>query len=162
MNEFTKIAILNAIKIEKASYDLYRLAANSAIQSETVELFNNLASEEFEHMVGFIDLYPGDKSEITSLINGISIRSKLNLSDLQTIRNCSDYRKQVLSIAMKEEQFCIDLYTTCISLIHIPEVNNVFKKALEETKQHFDTIEAEYACSMGMVNDSDINTYVRE
>ena len=33
---------------------------------------------------------------------------------------------------------------------------------MNETRQHLETIEAEYAFSMGMVNDSDMDTYVRE
>jgi rubrerythrin len=162
MNEFTKLAILNAIKIEKASYDFYRLAAACAKDAETTTLLNNLASEEFEHLVGFVKLYPGAKSDITSLTSGISGSFNINPSEHQNLHNNLDNREMVLSIAMKEERSCIELYSTYVATIRDQEVHDMFKKALDETKNHLDTIDAEYAFCMGMVNDADIDTYVRE
>lgn len=53
-------------------------------------------------------------------------------------------------------------YSTYLATIRIPEVHAMFQRAYDETVNHLETIEAEYAHSMGMVNDAEMGTYVRE
>ena len=46
--------------------------------------------------------------------------------------------------------------------IAAPEARAIFELNARETRNHYELIEAEYARLMGMVHESDIDTYVRE
>jgi rubrerythrin len=161
MDEYTKRAILSAIRFEKMSHDFYLLAASKATEPETSKLLMKIAFEEFEHMAGFIRLYP-DESEIIPLLNGVSDLKTLCYQELLTKINNIKTRKEVFAIAIKEEQSCIEQYSSIIDSVRIPEVQGLFKKALHETEQHLETMEAEYARCLGMVDDSETDIYVRE
>jgi len=43
-----------------------------------------------------------------------------------------------------------------------PDVRKVFEQNATSTDHHFQIIESEYARLMGMVHETDIDTYVRE
>ena len=162
MDELTKAAILNAIKTEKKSYDFYYLAASQVADPESRNLLMKLADEEFEHLEGFIRLYPKGERDFTGLLDKDLEISKLCCSKLPADRSKFSSLKDALSIAIDEEKSCIELYSTFIASIRMPAVHDMFKKALVETEQHLETIEAEYAQCMGMVNDSDVDIFVRE
>lgn len=162
MNDFTKSALLNAIKTEKESHAFYLLAANRVKDPAAKQLLMNLANEEYEHLSAFMSVYPETVSETTCLFNDLSIGNSQGKWKILSMNRNVDNRKEVLNIALKEEQSCIDLYSTFVETIKAPEVHSIFAKALDQTKQHLETIEAEYARSMAMVDDSEMNTYVRE
>lgn len=161
MDEYTKTAILSAIRTEKASHDFYLLAASRATVPETRNLLMKLAREEFIHLAGFIRLYPGEQSEIALLACD---SNENNPGYLDRLTTCSglDTREKALAVAIKEERSCIELYSHYVAAIRVPEVHSMFKKALEDTEKHLETIESEYACCMGMVNESEMDIYVRE
>jgi len=43
-----------------------------------------------------------------------------------------------------------------------PEIKQIFEKNATSTDHHYQIIESEYARLMGMVHETDINTFVRE
>jgi rubrerythrin len=43
-----------------------------------------------------------------------------------------------------------------------PAVRAIFERVVRETQGHYDLIESEYAHIMGMVHETDQDTYVRE
>jgi rubrerythrin len=163
MNDFTMNAIASAIKTEKESHDFYLLAANRVKDPDAKKLLKNLAEEEFEHLTGFLSLYPGDAPKTSSFtIDDLNVYGNGGKWKILSMDRRVDNRQEVLNIAIKEEQSCIDLYSVYVETIKAPEVRRIFEQALEQTRQHLETIEAEYARCMAMVDDSEMNTYVRE
>jgi rubrerythrin len=161
MDDYTKSAIVSAIRTEKASHDFYLLAASRASNGEARRMLLQLAAEEFEHLTGFIRLYPGDRGDIASLLSADetgTIPPRDLLADCHGI----DTLEKALAIAIQEEQACAEQYSAFVATIRIPEVHDMFKRALDETERHLATIEAEYASRMGMVNDTEMDTFVRE
>lgn len=162
MDEYTKRAVLSAIRTEKSSHDFYLLAASKATDQETRGFLMKLACEEFEHLVGFIMLYPGGEDDFIAIHNEISDRNDLGCRELLAKIDSIDSRKEALAIAIAEEQFCIELYSAFVDTIRDPKRHAMFNKALYETRQHLETIETEYARCMGMINDSELDKYIRE
>lgn len=154
MNEFTKLAISNAIKTEKASHDFYRLAADKAVNPETRELFKRLACDEFEHMSGFIRLYPGGEGEYADLLRGASgCETHCRRTLLDDVGDVGDMgTREALAIAIKEEQSCIEQYSILVDAIRDPEMHEMFCRALRETEKHLEAIESEYARSKAMAS----------
>ncbi len=162
MDEYTKKAILSAIRFEKASHDFYLLAASKATEPETRAFLMKLAREEFEHLVGFIMLYPGGERNFSVMRNDVLGSDDLGSRELLAKIDSIDSRKEALAIAVKEEQVCIELYSTFVDTIRNTKIHAMFSKALYETRQHLETIEAEYARCMGMINSSELDKYMRE
>ncbi len=63
---------------------------------------------------------------------------------------------------MKEEEDLGKNLRMTASHIVDPGVRAVFDRMAEETETHYAIIESEYAHMMGMVHETDIDTYVRE
>lgn len=155
MDEITKKAILNAIRIEKTSYDFYLIQAGRTVNPETYRFFIKLAGDEFIHLTGFLRLYPGDGSELAAYLQGDPDTSSGGSSDLWMQIPVPVSLEEALTIAINEEQACIDLYATFVESLRLPEVHAMFTKALDETRQHLETIKTEYDRCRGMVSNSD-------
>ena len=162
MDAYTKTAILSAIRIERESHDFYRIAADQTIDPDTKNLFQKLAREELEHMLGFIKIYPGDEDDVATAAYDKPDEYFPGTSNLRAYDGTLLSREAALSVAMKEENSCIELYSGFLDAIRIPEICRVFERALTDTRNHLETIEAEYAHCMGMVDDVEMDTYVRE
>ena len=63
---------------------------------------------------------------------------------------------------MQEEEDLIKNLQMTASRIVDPTVRAVFERMASETEGHYAIIESEYARLMGMVHETDIDTYVRE
>lgn len=161
MDEFTKKAILNAVRIEKTSYDFYLLQAARTENPETYRLLMKLAGDEFEHLTGFLRLYPGNGSELVAYLHG-NPDARSGGPDLWMQIPVPVSREEALTIAINEEQACVDLYTTFVDSIRLPEVHAMFTKALNETRQHLETIKAEYDRCRGMTSNPDRDNSLRE
>jgi len=158
MDEFTKRAILSAIKAEKKSHDLYYLAARHATDPDVREFLMGLACDEFEHMSGFISIYPEGESELTPLLNDCPDGNVFAYKGLLEMLNQIITWDQALSIAKLEEQACIEQYSLLVEAIQSPDVKGMFRKALDETEKHLESINTEYARRICMANDSESNS----
>jgi rubrerythrin len=158
MDEFTKRAILSAIKAEKKSHDLYYLAARHTTDPEARNFLMRLACDEFEHMSGFISIYPEGESELTPLLNESHDGNAFAYKELLEMLTQITTWDQALSIAKLEEQACIEQYSILIDAIQLPDVKGMFRKALEETEQHLESINTEYARRMNMADDAGTNS----
>jgi rubrerythrin len=145
MDEYTKSAIKSAIRTEKFSYDFYFMAASRTTDPEIQAFLLKLASEEFEHLAGFIRLYPGDKGDLAPFVNEVAGENEAIYRDLLADPEGMDTLEKALAIAIREEQSCMEQYSTFVTTIRIPEVHGMFQKALDETEKHLAAIEAEYA-----------------
>lgn len=157
MDAYTKSAIESAIRIEKSSYDFYFIAASRATDPEIQALFLKHASEEFEHLAGFIRLYPGEKSELAPFVNALASENEVVYQELLADPHVIDSVEKALAVAINEERACVEQYSIFEATIRIPEVHAMFRKALDETEHHLANIEAEYACCMGRSYDAATN-----
>jgi rubrerythrin len=70
--------------------------------------------------------------------------------------------QKALELALIEEKDCISQYTHLAQGVVDPAVHAVFVRVVKETQRHYDLIESEYAHIMGMVHESEQDTFVRE
>lgn len=144
MDEGTKIAVSSAIRTEKASYNFYRRAAAQATDLKTRDFFVKLASEEYEHMTGFIRLHPEGERAFAHLLDGGAKSRAPHCMDVSGEIDNVGILEKALAIAIQEEKSCIDLYSGLVGAIRNPEMHRMFSKALDETHNHLQLIEAEY------------------
>jgi rubrerythrin len=57
-----------------------------------------------------------------------------------------------------EEEACIEQYSILVEAIQLPDVKEMFKKALDETEQHLESINIECARRKNIVNDAGSNS----
>ncbi|MFA5515259.1 MAG: ferritin family protein [Desulfuromonadales bacterium] len=156
-------ALKLAIETEKNVRDFYLRAAEITGNERGKKVFQLLAKEEQEHASHFFPLYKG--SDLGSFEEFMAGPAKTNTAMQQALQKALDenvHERKAMQIALKEEEDLeINLRKTA-SLIIDPAVRAVFEKMALETRNHYALIESEYAHLMGMVHETDIDTYVRE
>lgn len=156
-------AIKRSIQTEKNAMDFYRLGAKHMKNPEARKTFELLAREEREHAAEFFEVYEG--SDIPDFEAFISTEPEKNvdwLSDLNK-KLMGDFNdRQAMELAMEKEQLLEKHLRKMAERFDAPEVKAVFLKNAESTHNHYVLIESEYARLMGMVHETDIDTFVRE
>lgn len=156
-------AIHEAIQTEKDVMDFYNKAAEITKNERAKKVFLTLAAEEREHASNFFHLYTG--AELGSFEDFMASPprdvSAMLSQLLQALDEAASERKAMELALAEEENLAKNLRATA-ALIVDPAVRGVFEKMAQETDDHYQIIEAEYAFMMGMVHDTDIDTYVRE
>jgi rubrerythrin len=156
-------ALVLAIKAEKDSMDFYRKAASVAKNERAKKVLELLASEEAGHLKSFFDHYKGTEfGDLKSYID--SPADEKNPTYVKLIKGISDdiVEQRALELSLIEEKECIGQYTQLAKGVVDPAVRTIFERVLKETQRHYDLIESEYAHIMGMVHETDQDTYVRE
>jgi len=75
----------------------------------------------------------------------------------------ADFNEQkALEMAMEKELGLEKTLRETAEKIAVPEVKAIFELNARETHNHYELIESEYAKLMGMVHESDMDTFVRE
>ena len=72
------------------------------------------------------------------------------------------HERKALEVALREEQALANRLRQTASHVINPAVREIFEQMAVETEKHYAIIESEYAHMMGMVHETDIDTYVRE
>jgi rubrerythrin len=67
-----------------------------------------------------------------------------------------------MELAMEKEQYLEKQLRALAEKIRNPDVRQIYQENAESTRNHFLMIESEYARLMGMVHETDIDTFVRE
>ncbi|MEI7818204.1 MAG: ferritin family protein [Desulfuromonadales bacterium] len=156
-------AISLAIKAEKDSMDFYRRAASIAKNERARRVLEMLANEEVGHLKSFFDHYKGSEyGDLTSFINSPVDTSNPTYIKLEKAISENMGEQKALELAMIEEMDCIGQYTQLAQGVVDPAVRSVFIRVVKETQAHYELIESEYAHIMGMVHESDQDTFVRE
>jgi rubrerythrin len=162
MNIDIQAAIMSSIRTEKNVMDFYKAGAAKMQDGNARRVFELLAREEREHAGQFYRYYRGN--EIPSLevfLDAAPEDSKL-MSALQKLIGADFSEKRALELAMDRE---IELEKSLLDTaesISDAEVRSVFELNARETHNHYLLIEAEYSRLMGMVDDSEMDTFVRE
>ncbi len=156
-------ALKLAIKAEKDSMDFYIRAAAAAKNERAKKVLEMLAAEEATHVKHFFDHYKGtDLGDLqTFMTSPVDIK---NPTYMKLEKAISEHlgEQSALELALAEEKACISQYTRLAADVVDPGVKAIFERVVKETQGHYDLIESEYAHIMGMVHESDQDTFVRE
>ncbi|ACD96154.1 ferritin-like domain-containing protein [Trichlorobacter lovleyi] len=156
-------AIRNSIQTEKSAMDFYLAGAAYLKDQGARRMFELLAAEEREHAGHYYRIYQG--TDIPSLEAFLDAPPDAGSSWLATMRRVIDdsfTEKEALELAMLKEKKLAEFLAGTAAQIADPAVREVFELNARETHNHYLLIEAEYARIMGMVDESDMDAFVRE
>ncbi len=148
IDERTAEAMKTAIEMEKSGHRFFTEASNKVKHEVGRKLFRRLASEEIEHLKTFEKIFDelskgGDWKQAMSSLGTTrrmpyfdEARKEFKAEDL-TVE--LDYLRRALDI----ERRAIDFFENAIAGAQTEEAKDVFKKILEEEKNHYDLIQAE-------------------
>ena len=156
-------ALKLAVETEKGLICYYRRAAEMVADAGAKRVFERLAKDKEEHAGKFFRHYQGeDFGSLEDFINRPCTINAEVLKELNGLENTQIKERRAREIAMeKEEQLEKSLLGTAKQIID-PGVRTIFEEMAKETRNHYQIIESEYARNMGMVHETEINTYVRE
>ena len=156
-------ALKLAIRSEKDSMDFYRKASSVAKNERAKRVLDLLANEEVGHLKAFFDHYRGTEfGDIKSYIDAPADEKNPTYVKLMKAIDEDIVEQKALELALIEEKDCIGQYTQLALGVVDPAVRSVFERVIKETQGHYDLIESEYAHIMGMVHETDQDTFVRE
>lgn len=158
-----KNALVRSVQTEKNAMNFYQIAAKQMKNADAIKTFELLAREEREHAKHFFDKYDGDDlASFEEFIATDPDRDSEWLSDLDKalLSNFSD--RKAMELAMEKEQRLEESLREMAAKIADAEVRAIFEENAKSTHNHYVLIESEYARLMGMVHETDIDTFVRE
>lgn len=156
-------AIKRSIQTEKTAMNFYKLGATRMQDPSARRMFETLAREEREHAGHFYKVYQG--GDIPSLEAFLDIpddneSSWVSFLSDQIVADFSE--KKALELALDKEKKLEEALLDIAAKIDDSDVRAVFELNAHETHNHYLLIEAEYSRIMGMVDESDMDTFVRE
>ncbi len=156
-------AIKRSIQTEKNARDFYRLGARHMKDQRAAKTFTLLAAEEEEHAKMFYDIYQGgDIPDFSAYMAVDPAQDNDWLTDLEQELMEDLNERRAMELAMDKELKLEQALRAMAEKIPDAKVREVFLKNAESTHQHYELIESEYAHLMGMVHETDIDTFVRE
>ncbi|MDY0269180.1 ferritin-like domain-containing protein [Trichloromonas sp.] len=156
-------ALKQAIHAKKNLMDFYLKAAEVNKNPEGKRVLEQLAKEVRENVARFFDYYKGsDLGPFNDFINAPPHPDSAMLVSLQKALNANMSERKVRELALKEEEDMEKNFIMLAQKVVDPMARVVLEQVAKETRNHYDIIESEYARTMGMVHETDIDTYVRE
>jgi rubrerythrin len=156
-------AIKRSIQTEKNAMDFYRLGASRMKNDQARKTFELLAGEEREHAAWFYQVYQGgDIPDFDTFMATGAIKTSDWLTDLEKILLPDFNERKAMELAMEKELKLEKSLREMAAKISDDKVRKVFEANAESTHNHYLLIESEYARLMGMVHETDIDTFVRE
>lgn len=158
-----KEAVRRSIQTEKNAMDFYARGAAGMKNPAARKVFELLASEEREHAHWFYKVYPGDDIPDLEafLASGPAVDSDW-LRDLAKVGVANLDERKAMELAMEKEKKLAEHLRSLAARIDDPKVREVYEANARSTDHHYQLIESEYARLMGMVHETDIDTFVRE
>jgi rubrerythrin len=165
--DFSNISVQEAVKrsiqTEKNAMDFYRLGARKMQNPNAIRVFELLAREERDHAGTFYKVYTGtDIPSLEAFLEQAPQSESDWLLSLNRLLGPDFNEQKALELAMDKETQLEEALNRMVAQISDPAVKAVFALNARETHNHFVLIESEYARVMGMVHESDIDTFVRE
>ncbi|WP_305042054.1 ferritin-like domain-containing protein [Geoalkalibacter sp.] len=156
-------ALKKSILTEKSAMDFYTLGATKMKNAEAKKFFELLAREEREHAGQFFAIYKGgDIPDFESFVNTPADLHGDWLSGLEKSLLSDFNERKAMELAMEKEQRLEKHLRDMAARMDDPAVKAVYEANAKSTHHHYQLIESEYARLMGMVHETDIDTYVRE
>jgi rubrerythrin len=143
--------------------EFYQRGAEMMKNAEAKKVFELLAREEREHAEWFYNVYPGDDiNNLQDFLNADSAKDSEWLKELEQFKVAGFDERKAMELAMEKEKNLATHLRALAEKIENPDVRKVFEENAKSTDHHFQIIESEYARLMGMVHETDIDTFVRE
>ena len=156
-------AIKQAIQTEKNAMNFYEIGARQMRDKEAKRMFEQLAKEEREHAFHFYKAYRGaDLGSFEEYIDAPPEYESTWISSIQKVISEDFSEQRALEVALEKESNLEKALLEAASRINEPSVREIFEINASETHNHYLTIESEYSRIMAMVDESDMDTYVRE
>lgn len=156
-------ALKQAIQTEKNAMNFYQIGAQQMKDKEAKRLFEQLAREEKEHAAQFFKAYQGSElGSFEEFITSPPQNEALWINSIQKVIGPDFSEQKALEYAMEKETHLEKALRETAAKISDASIKEIFLWNANETHNHFLTIEAEYARIMAMVDESDMDTYVRE
>ena len=158
-----KNALIRSVQTEKNAMNFYQIAAKQMKNADAIKTFELLAREEREHAKHFFDKYDGDElPSFEEFINAAPDQEGEWLSDLDKALLAKFDDRKAMELALEKEKRLEESLREMAAKIADPEVRAIFEENAKSTHNHYVIIESEYARLMGMVHETDIDTFVRE
>ena len=156
-------AVKRSILVEKRARDFYLLGAKHMQNERARRTFELLATEEEEHARWFYDVYRGtDIPDFDTLMASVTETDFDWLSSGE--RNLLEEidERHALELALNKAEKLEKALRDMADKVEDREVRAVFVRNADATHRHYELMESEYAHLMGMVHETEIDTYVRE
>ena len=158
-----KEALQMAILAKKNLMDFYNEAATLTDNANGKKVLTRLAEEVRENARKFYSHYKWDDiGSFEELIARPPRRDSAMLSELRKALDKNVHERRARELALKEEADMEKNFRLAASHIVDPQVKAIFEEVARDTQNHYAVIESEYARTMAMVHETDIDTYVRE
>jgi rubrerythrin len=156
-------AIKRSLQTEKNAMLFYQYGAQQFKDSAARKTFALLAGEEREHAGHFYKIYKGgDISSLEAFLASPPDNETSWITSAQKTCSADLNEQKALEIALEKEKNLEEALRDMAGKIDDPEVRAVYELNVRETHNHYLLIEAEYARIMGMVDESDMDTFVIE
>lgn len=156
-------AIKMAIQAKKNLFDFYREAAGITKNPKGKQVFELLAREVRENASAFFQHYNlGDLGNFEDFMASPPKNESAMLVALRKALDANIHERKARELAMAEHLDMEQNFRLAASHIVDPMVKAVFERVAQETRNHYELIESEYARTMAMVHETDVSTYVRE
>jgi len=159
----THDAINFVIETQKSLVGFYQSAASLVENAAGRRIFDRLADETRNRLTHYYHLHYGDGTVeydsfmASPMLGDSAMQHELNH---KLTRDMNDH--QAREFAMREELDIERRLKLYAGHVINPVAREILRQAAEETGRHAQIIESEYAHTMGMVHETDINTFVRE
>jgi len=163
MSGDVQAAIRRSLQTEKNAMLFYQYGAQQFKDGAARRTFELLSREEREHAGHFYRIYKG--GDIPSLEAYLDSPPDNETSWIASAKkSCgADFTEQkAMEIALEKEKNLEEALRDIAAKMSDPEVRAVYELNVRETHNHYLLIEAEYARIMGMVDETDMDTFVRE
>ena len=156
-------AIKRSIQTEKNAMNFYQLGAGQMKNPDARKTFDLLAREEREHAGQFFKIYTGtDIPSLDAFLDSPFDNESSWLASITRLVDSEFTEQKALELAMEREKNLEETLLETAAKLSDAAVKAVFELNAKETHNHYLLIESEYARLMGMVHESDMDTYVRE
>ncbi len=154
-------AIKRSMLTEKSAMDFYSSCAALMTNTDARKTFELLASEEREHAETFYKIYDGD--DLGTFDEFMSSKADSEwLNELEKMALPKMDERKAMELAMEKEQLLEKHLRAMAAKVEDPDIKAVYEANAKSTHNHYVIIESEYARLMGMVHETDIDTFVRE
>lgn len=158
-----KDAVRRAMQTEKNAMDFYKRGAELMQNAEAKKVFELLAREESEHAEWFYNVYPGDDiADLEAFLSEGAEQDSEWMTELNQVKAGDFTERKAMEMAMAKEKALAEHLRALAKKIDSPEIREVFEQNATSTDHHYQIIESEYARLMGMVHETDMDTFVRE
>ena len=159
MQEAIKLAVIT----EKNAMNFYLIGARQLNDPGAKRLFEQLAKEERAHAHYFFGAYSGDDlGSFEEFMDSPVQYESVWFASLSKALEPDFSERTALEIAMEKEKTLEAALREKAATVTDARGRDIFEYNAKETHNHYLTIEAEYARLMAMVDESDMDTYVRE